>query len=365
MRSLAPAALSCLPLAALLACGPELYEGEDHDHDLEDSGTFDPEREPRSWTACDPTMSVFPVGDAHNIGYDHGSCGSGTCDISCPDANANSDWGGSHHGIDIFAYQRAPLVAVASGQIVATGEVSSTSGLRVRLEDACNWEYYYGHMDEILVSPGQWVEAGDLLGYMGHTGTGSTHLHFNVSPDGSYYDDIDPYDLLVATSPTACGGSAEPDDGGDTSSEGSGTESPEEEPAEEEPADETESEDSGSSSSSSSSCGIATGTTYLTAGDSLSSCDGRFHLHQQSDGNLVLYTSAGEALWHAQTHGYSGAWAAFQSDGNLVVYSSGGSALWASGTQGHPSAWLHVQDDGNLVIYDGSTALWHTDTWER
>lgn len=351
-----------LPLSLLLACAPEAPDERDDWGELEDSGDVDPERRPLHGTACDPTMSVFPVGDAHNIGWDSSSCGSGTCDISCPDANANSDWGGAHHGIDIFAYQRAPLLAVASGEIVATGEVSSTSGLRVRLEDACGWEYYYGHLDEIAVSPGQWVEAGQLVGYMGHTGTGSTHLHFNVSPEGDYYDDIDPIDLLVDTSPTACGGSSsEPDDGGSSSSEGGGSEEPPEEepPAESEPEDSEESEDS----SSSAACGTFQATTYLTAGDSLASCDGRFHLHQQSDGNLVLYTSTGEALWHAQTHGHSGAWAAFQGDGNLVVYSSGGSALWASGTQGHPGAELYVQDDGNLVIYDGSTPLWDTETW--
>ena len=30
-------------------------------------------------TYCDPLMSVFPVADSHNIGYDNASCGTGTC----------------------------------------------------------------------------------------------------------------------------------------------------------------------------------------------------------------------------------------------------------------------------------------------
>lgn len=51
-----------------------------------------------------------------------------------------------------------------------------------------------------------------------------------------------------------------------------------------------------------------------------------------------------------------------QSDGNLVLYSPNGSAVWASGTGGHPGAHLTMQNDGNLVIYSGSTPLWATNT---
>lgn len=152
---------------------------------------------------CGWKMTVFPVKAQHNIGWDR-SCASGTCPISCPDTHANSDWGGDHHGIDVFAFQRAPLVAVADGTIVAVGTVSATSGLRVRLRDACGWEYYYGHMDAATVTRGQTVKAGQLLGYMGRTGAASTHLHFNVSPDGQYSNDINPFDLLKFTSGTAC-----------------------------------------------------------------------------------------------------------------------------------------------------------------
>lgn len=274
--------------------------------------------------SCDPLMHVFPVAAPHNIGYDNASCGTGTCAISCPDQNANSDWGGSHHGIDVFAYQGAPLVAVTDGQIVAVGTPSGTSGLRVRLRDACGWEYYYGHMDTAVVSTGQWVSAGQQLGTMGYTGTQSTHLHFNVSPDGAYSSDINPFDLLNSTSATACGG-------GPT---GPG------------PVDRT--------------CGWAPGNRTGHGGQSMKSCDRRFTLIMQTDGNLVLYQNGvSAALWHTNTHGNPGSTATMQGDGNLVVYSPGGVALWNSGTHGNPGAGLKVQDDGNLVIYStGDAALW-------
>ena len=156
--------------------------------------------------SCSPQMNRFPVNAPHNIGYDGASCGSGTCDISCPDQNANSDYGGVHHGIDVFAFHRAPIVAVASGTIRRVGWPSSTSGLRVTLSDGCGWWYYYGHLDEAVVGEGQWVNAGDLIGFMGRSGAASTHLHFNVSADGNYNNDIDPFGLLSSTSASACGG---------------------------------------------------------------------------------------------------------------------------------------------------------------
>ncbi|MEZ4361399.1 MAG: peptidoglycan DD-metalloendopeptidase family protein [Kofleriaceae bacterium] len=157
---------------------------------------------------CTPRMSMFPVAVPHNIGYDAASCGSGTCATSCPDIHANSDWNGpaGHHGIDIFAYRGAPLVAVADGTIVAVGTPSSTSGLRVRLRDACGWEYYYGHLDSARVSVGQQVKAGSVIGLMGNTGTSGVHTHFNVSPDGNYNADINPFTLLRQTSNSDCGG---------------------------------------------------------------------------------------------------------------------------------------------------------------
>ncbi len=155
--------------------------------------------------SCDPQMFRFPVDAAHNIGYDAASCGTGTCVTSCPDQHANSDYGGAHHGNDVFAFYRAPLVAVVNGTVMRAGVASSTSGIRVTIADGCGWWYYYGHMDQMVVSVGQHVSAGQVIGYMGNSGAPSVHLHFNVSRDGDYNNDIDPFALLKATSPTACG----------------------------------------------------------------------------------------------------------------------------------------------------------------
>jgi hypothetical protein len=40
-----------------------------------------------------------------------------------------------------------------------------------------------------------------------------------------------------------------------------------------------------------------------------------------------------------------------QADGNLVLYTPGGKAVWASSTSGSPGSYLIAQNDGNVVIY--------------
>jgi hypothetical protein len=55
--------------------------------------------------------------------------------------------------------------------------------------------------------------------------------------------------------------------------------------------------------------------------------------------------------------------ATMQADGNLVLYSPSGDAVWASGTDGNSGASVVLQDDRNLVIYGADLGLlWATDT---
>ncbi len=112
------------------------------------------------------------------------------------------------------------------------------------------------------------------------------------------------------------------------------------------------------------SCDSITGGHGLAAGKGMASCDGRFHLDMQTDGNLVLYQKGHGAIWASNTYG-RGYVMWMQKDGNAVVYSKTGNAVWASGTSGHSGAHLNVQSDGNVVVYDSGKALWSTKTGGR
>jgi subtilisin family serine protease len=86
-------------------------------------------------------------------------------------------------------------------------------------------------------------------------------------------------------------------------------------------------------------------------------------LAMQADGNLVMYNKAGIAIWATNTWGHPGAVAVFQADGNLVV-SLAGVPLWASNTApAATGGLLAYQTDGNLVIYNSAgVAVWATNT---
>ena len=103
-----------------------------------------------------------------------------------------------HQGIDVFADEGTPLVAVERGIVGRVGEVS-LGGLRVWLIGESGANYYYAHLSGFApdLEPGQFVEAGTVLGYVGNTGNAVTtppHVHFQVHPDGR--SAVNPYPLL-------------------------------------------------------------------------------------------------------------------------------------------------------------------------
>ncbi|MDU0289069.1 S8 family serine peptidase [Saccharothrix longispora] len=98
----------------------------------------------------------------------------------------------------------------------------------------------------------------------------------------------------------------------------------------------------------------------LQAGQSRTSADGRFTLVMQGDGNLVLYTAAGQALWSSNTWGTGATHVVLQGDGNLVIYTAAGVAKWHTNTWGTAADRLIVQDDSNVVLYGpGGQVFWH------
>lgn len=103
-----------------------------------------------------------------------------------------------HAGLDFTAPRGTPVYAVARGIVETVAHDSARSafngyGNAVVLRHEDGYWSFYAHLDEALVTEGQEVEPGELIGRVGNStnrrfpGMG-THLHFEVRvarPDGS------------------------------------------------------------------------------------------------------------------------------------------------------------------------------------
>lgn len=91
-----------------------------------------------------------------------------------------------HYGVDLAGPTGTPIKATRSG-VVTAASYNSSGGYYVTLDHQDGYKSQYLHMTHYIVSPGQYVSAGQVIGYMGSTG-GSTgpHLHFSIIYNGNY-----------------------------------------------------------------------------------------------------------------------------------------------------------------------------------
>ena len=113
-------------------------------------------------------------------------------------------WGRSHNGIDIgdAGIDGAAIVASRSGTVHVGytgcphdyGKSGSCGcgggyGNYVMIYHDGTYTTLYGHMKSVAVTEGQYVEQGEIIGYVGSTGYSTgPHLHFEVRNNGSYDD---------------------------------------------------------------------------------------------------------------------------------------------------------------------------------
>ncbi|MDE3100744.1 MAG: peptidoglycan DD-metalloendopeptidase family protein [Chloroflexota bacterium] len=103
-----------------------------------------------------------------------------------------------HNGLDIAAPMYTPIVAPAAGRVVTVGKpylAWGDSAEIVIIAHGGNFSTLYGHLDDSarppVVSVGQWVRAGQIIGYVGMTGwTTGPHLHFMTIVDGHAQDPL-------------------------------------------------------------------------------------------------------------------------------------------------------------------------------
>ena len=96
------------------------------------------------------------------------------------------DYGIKHFGIDIALPEKTPIRSVSNG-VVIFSEWTIQTGYVIIIEHSFGLTSVYKHNDSGLVSQGDLVESGQVIGISGNTGELSTgpHLHFELWRNGS------------------------------------------------------------------------------------------------------------------------------------------------------------------------------------
>jgi murein DD-endopeptidase MepM/ murein hydrolase activator NlpD len=115
-----------------------------------------------------------------------------------------------HTGMDFTAPVGTEIRATGNGVVSKVEFNGRGYGNNVVVNHGYGYQTLYGHMSRMTVRPGQRVNRGDIIGYVGNSGTSTgPHLHYEVHRGGSpvnpvnyYYNDLTPeeYELMVELS---------------------------------------------------------------------------------------------------------------------------------------------------------------------
>ena len=107
--------------------------------------------------------------------------------------------GRKHEGIDIFAKRGTQVLSATQGIVRKVG-TNHLGGQVIWITGPHLSQHYYAHLDAYAehIQQGDWVEAGEVIGYVGNTGNAKTtppHLHYGIYlSDGT----TNPYPYLIA-----------------------------------------------------------------------------------------------------------------------------------------------------------------------
>lgn len=96
-----------------------------------------------------------------------------------------------HYAIDIPAPKGTNVVASEDGTVVSAKWVTTGGGNQIVIDHGSLMYTHYNHLSKILVSPGDTVKKGDVIGLVGSTGMSTgNHLDFKIVKDGVPLDPL-------------------------------------------------------------------------------------------------------------------------------------------------------------------------------
>lgn len=112
-----------------------------------------------------------------------------------------------HYGMDFSAPAGTPIYATGDGKISKVRRSRKGLGNHVIINHGYGYKTLYAHMTKYIVKKGQKVKRGEIIGYVGSTGTSvAPHLHYEVHKDNKkinpvnfYYNDLNPeeYEKMI------------------------------------------------------------------------------------------------------------------------------------------------------------------------
>lgn len=110
--------------------------------------------------------------------------------------------GRTHEGIDIFAPRHTQVLAATRGIVMRRGW-NRLGGRTLSILGPGGQSHYYAHLEDYDdADVGDWVEAGEVIGYVGDSGNAQgtpPHLHYGIYESGGA---INPYPRLRTPSPS-------------------------------------------------------------------------------------------------------------------------------------------------------------------
>lgn len=105
-----------------------------------------------------------------------------------------------HTGVDFSAPRGTPIYSTGDGKVTKVRKSRRGYGNYIVIDHGYGYETLYAHMQKYIVRKNQHVKRGEIIGYVGSSGTSvAPHLHYEVhknnrkiDPKNFFYNDLNP-----------------------------------------------------------------------------------------------------------------------------------------------------------------------------